>query len=149
MPLSLAISIMEHADPEQFVTQGGAMICPLSVLEDHEYELPQKLWFLNKRMEPIALTQVSSKHAHCKVLELVVTSLELSGAHGALQKGRSTEEWYKKVQEYIGQWVDVCLAEKRRQMNIGDQSLWPKLPEPWPLITVYDMPIVLWMSKAK
>ena len=46
------------------------MICPHSVLEDHLYELLQKLWSLNKGMEPIALTQVSSKEAHCNLLKL-------------------------------------------------------------------------------
>ena len=48
----------------------------------------------------------------------------------------------------IRQWIELLVAEKRRQMNITDPALWPQRL-PWPVRNVYDMPIVLWMSKAK
>ena len=54
----------------------------------------------------------------------------------------------ENTKEYICQWIELLVAEKRRQMNITDRALWPQRL-PWPVRNVYDMPIVLWMSKAK
>ena len=53
-----------------------------------------------------------------------------------------------RTSEYIQQWIELLISEKRRQMNITDRTLWPQRP-PWRVIDVFDMPIVLWMSKAK
>ena len=33
MPLSLAVNILENADPRKFVEMGGAMVCPLEALK--------------------------------------------------------------------------------------------------------------------
>eukprot|EP00974_Lingulodinium_polyedra_P076418 7395163-Lingulodinium_polyedra.AAC.1 len=53
-----------------------------------------------------------------------------------------------KTKEYIEQWVELLIAEKRKHMNITGRAMWPQRRLPWAVNDVYDMPIVLWMSKA-
>ena len=118
MPLSLSVIVLENADPRKFVDTGGAMACPIE--------------------------------AHCKVLELPLKYEEhmVRYQFRTLPKmGRTYEEWMAKTEEYIKQWIELLVAEKRRQMNITECALWPQRL-PWPVHNVYDMPIVLWMSKV-
>ena len=61
--------------------------------------------------------------------------------------GITCEKWIARTEEYIKQWLELLTSEKRRHMNINDRALWPQ-SLPWPVRNVYDMPIVLWMSKA-
>ena len=53
-----------------------------------------------------------------------------------------------RTSEYIKQWIELLISEKRRHMHITDRTLWPKRL-PWVVSELFDMPIVLWMSKAK
>ena len=53
-----------------------------------------------------------------------------------------------RTSEYIKQWIELLSSEKRSHMNITDRTLWPQRL-PWRVQSIYDMPIVLWMSKAK
>ena len=62
--------------------------------------------------------------------------------------GGTDEAWAAKTEECIKQWAELLVAEKRGQMDITDRKLWPQIP-PWPVRNVNDMPIVLWMPKAK
>ena len=145
MPLSLAVNILENADPRKFVETAGAMVCPIEVLK-----APPKVYFLKMPMIAIDLSEVNAKAAHCKVLELPLNYEEhmVRYQFRTLPKqGRTYEEWMAKTEEYIKQWIELLVAEKRRQMNITECALWPQRL-PWPVHNVYDMPIVLWMSKA-
>eukprot|EP00974_Lingulodinium_polyedra_P005816 551372-Lingulodinium_polyedra.AAC.1 len=65
-----------------------------------------------------------------------------------LPKRGGREEWLAKTKEYIEQWIELLIAKNHRQMNITDRALWPQRLT-WAVGNVYDMPIVLWMSKAK
>ena len=62
--------------------------------------------------------------------------------------GRTDEEWMAETEEHIKEWIELLVAEKRRQMNITDRALWPQ-SLPLGGERCFDMPIVLWMSKAK
>ena len=46
-------------------------------------------------------------------------------------------------------WADYLLTEKRRQMNIEDPAIWPRMPHPWPIEDVLSMPVVIWISIGK
>ena len=121
------------------------MVCPLKLLK----ELP-KVYFLNMKMSAIDLGNVNAQAAHCKVLELPLNYEEhmVRYQFRALPKmGRADEEWMAKTEEYIKEWIELLVAEKRRHMNNADGALWPQRL-PWPVRYVYDAPIVLWMSKA-
>ena len=48
---------------------------------------------------------------------------------------------------YIKMWIELIIAEKRRQMHAPDE-MWPSWI-PWEVKTVWNMPIVLWLSKPK
>ena len=44
-------------------------------------------------------------------------------------------------------WIEFIITEKVRQLHFSPE-MWPPTP-PWGVTTVYDMPIVLWLSKEK
>ena len=124
----------------------GAIVCKQEVLK----ERPQ-VYFLKEPMTAIDLRDVNAKEALCKVLELPLNyegHMVRYGFRTLPKKGGTNVEWMEKTKEYIGQWIELLVAEKRRQTNITDRALWPQRL-PWPVRNVYDMPIVLWMSKGK
>ena len=148
MPLSLAVNILENADPRKCVQMAGAMVCPLEVLK-----VWPKVYFLRTKMSPrpIELWDVNATGAHCKVLELPLNYEEHMVRYQFRtppKMGSTDEEWMARADEYIKQWIELLIADKRRHMNITDRALWPQRL-PWPVHSVYGMPIVLWMSKAK
>ena len=110
------------------------MVCPLEVLK-----APPKVYFLKRScMIAIDLWEVNAKAAHCKVLELPLNYEEhmVRYQFRTLPKmGRTYEEWMAKTEEYIKQWVELLVAEKRRQMNITGRALWPQRL-PWPVRNV-------------
>ena len=67
MPLSLAVNILENADPSKFVEMADA-VCPLEVLK----VLPEWLYFLKSPLTVSGLRKVITKEAHFKVLELAL-----------------------------------------------------------------------------
>ena len=56
MPLSLAVNILENADPRKFVEMAGAMVCPLEVLK-----VWPKVYFLKMPIFAIDLRGVNAK----------------------------------------------------------------------------------------
>ena len=55
----------------------------------------------------------------------------------------------QQVIEGCRAWADYLLTEKRRQMNIEDPAIWPRMPHPWPIEDVLSMPVVIWISIGK
>ena len=101
-------------------------------------------------MDPIQLRDVTETAAHCKKLALPLNFDEhmVRYEFRTLQKRGTEEEWMARTSEYIKQWIELSISEKRSHMNITDRTLWPQRL-PWVVSDVFDMPIVLWMSKGK
>ena len=57
-------------------------------------------------------------------------------------------EWMAKTKDNSKRWIELLVAEERRQLHITDRALWPP-SLPWMVRKMYGMPIVLWMSTAK
>ncbi len=91
---------------------------------------------------------------HCKTLELPLNYEEhmLRYQFRTLPKPRrgdnTRQEWLDRSRAYLAAWVELMIAEKRRQMNVMEGWLWPKWL-PWTVDGVFTMPIVLWLSKPK
>ncbi len=151
MLLGLAVDILEHADMDQFVDSAGAVVCPVDVLRFPD----DAVWLLKKEPQRLRLRDVD-RNVHCKVLELPLnfeTSM-LRCQFRTLPKPRSASsaadqrgEWLARSRAYLDAWVELLIAEKRRQMNIEEANMWPSWL-PWQVHGVYSMPIVLWLSKA-
>ena len=55
-------------------------------------------------------------------------------------------QWFDRCFTYLRMWIELLIAEKRRQMH-ASAEMWPTVP--WELRGVFAMPIVLWLSKPE
>ena len=60
--------------------------------------------------------------------------------------GLTNERWFDRCSTYLKMWIELLIAEKRRQMH-ASAEMWPKVP--WQVDGVFSMPIVLWLSKER
>jgi len=163
MPLGMALEILQKCDLNIFTTQAGAVECWPEDLNSPE----QEVRFLNcKNMNQgsgaMQVTQVQSevpqgeRKIHCKSVELPLNYHERmirytfrtppkTGGEG----GEKLEpaEWLQKCNRYIKQWMDLIIAEKKRQMHLPEH-LWPPWPPRESVSDVMTMPMVMWLSKA-
>ena len=56
-------------------------------------------------------------------------------------------EWLQKCNRYIKQWMDLIIAEKKRQLHLPE-DMWPPWPPRSRVTDVMTMPMVMWLSKA-
>ena len=50
-------------------------------------------------------------------------------------------------QIYIKKWIELIIAEKKRQMH-APEDMWPPWPRRSEVSDVMTMPMVMWLSKA-
>ena len=108
------------------------------------------VYFLKGRLSEMQLENVQS-NVHCKTLELPLNFHQVMVRYQfrtpGKERGMRRGEWLKKCSRYIKQWIELIIAEKGRQMQAPNE-MWPHWM-PWEATTVWDMPIVLWLSKPK
>ena len=146
MPLGMAIDILERADLSMFVSMGGAMQCKRG-----ELPLPdQPVWFLKTGlMRELRVWDVNPEVVHCKVVELPLNYHQVMIRYQFRtppKGGLMNENWLDHCSDYINMWIDLIIAEKRRQMHASAEK-WPEVP--WEVDGIFSMPIVLWLSKQE
>ena len=144
MPLGMAIDILERADLNMCVNMGGAMQCKRG-----ELRLPdQPVWFLKTElMRELRVRDVNPEVVHCKVVELPLNYHQVMIRYQFRtppKGGLMNENWLDHCSDYINMWIDLIIAEKRRQMH-ATADAWPEVP--WEVDGIYSMPFVLWLSK--
>ena len=146
VPLGMAIDILECADIEAFADQSGVECC----LNDLRH--PQhKVHFLKlPHAQVLELEKVNESKMHCKTLELALNYHQrmIRYQFRTPSKGELTRPaWLEKCRRYLKMWIELIITEKVRQLHFSPE-MWPPSP-PWGVRDVYDMPIVLWLSKPK
>ena len=162
MPLAMALDILQKCDLNIFTTQAGAVECWPEELNSPE----QEVRFLNCRTmnEGSGAMQVTEvqrevpedeRKIHCKSVELPLNYHQRMirytfrvppkvGEHG---ERLEHSEWLKKCSRYIQKWMDLIIAEKKRQMQLPE-DMWPPWPPHLSVSDVMTMPMVMWLSKA-
>ena len=144
MPLGMAIDILEHADLNMFVSLGGAVHCKIGQLR----EPSQPMWFIKtESMDKICVSNVNPEAVHCKVVELPLNYHQVMVRYQFRtppRGGLTNEKWFDRCSTYLKMWIELLIAEKRRQMH-AIAEMWPKVP--WYVGGIFAMPIVLWLSK--
>ena len=98
----------------------------------------------------LELEKVNESKVHCKTLELALNYHQrmIRYQFRTPSKGELTRPaWLEKCRRYLKMWIELIVTEKVRQLHFS-REMWPPSP-PWGVTTVYDMPIVLWLSKEK
>ena len=145
MPLGMAIDILERAGLNMLVNMGGAVQCKRG-----ELRLPdQPVWFITTElMRELRVSDVNPEVVHCKVVELPLNYLEVmvrDQLRTPPKGGRTNEQWLDHCAAYLNMWMELLIAEKRRQLHLSAE-LWPLVP--WTMGDTYTMPIVWWLSKC-
>jgi len=162
MPLGMALEILQKCDLNIFTTQAGAVECWPEDLNSPE----QEVRFLNcKNMNTgsgaMQVTQVQrevpqgERKIHCKSVELPLNyhqrmiryTFRTPPKTGERGETLEPAEWLQKCNRYIKQWMDLIIAEKKRQMHLPEH-LWPPWPPRSSVSDVMTMPMVMWLSKA-
>ena len=144
MPLGMAIDILEHADMAVFTNSGGVQ-CLRGQLQ-----FPNTpVWFLQaEKMRIMQVSKVNTEVVHCKVVELPLNYHQVMVRYQFRtppKGGLTNEKWFDRCSTYLKMWIELLIAEKRRQMHATE--MWPKVP--WEVDGVFSMPIVLWLSKER
>ena len=143
MPVRMAIDILEKADMSVFVGQGGAVHCQVDQLRAPDCPV----YFLKGRLGPAMQLENVQRNVHCKTLEMPLNFHQVMIRYQFMTPPKgpgSRTEWLQKCRRYIKLWIELIITEKGRQME-SPTEMWPPLP--WEAKTVWDMPIVLWLSK--
>ena len=146
MPLGMAIDVIERANMDSFVRKAGAVECRLDQLQGPDHPV----YFLKDEPQEMRVKYVQSKFVHCKTVELPLNFHRVMVRYQFRTPGKgdlSRKEWLEKCSRYIKMWIELIIAEKRRQMH-APYEMWPSWI-PWEVKTVWSMPIVLWLSKPK
>ena len=164
MPLGMALEILQKCNLNIFTTQAGAVEC-----WPHEVQSPeQEVCFLNRKTlngelccSPMKVTDVQrevpegERKIHCKSVELPLNyhqrmiryTFRTPPKTGERGETLEPAEWLQKCNRYIKQWMDLIIAEKKRQMHLPE-DLWPPWPPRSSVSDVMTMPMVMWLSKA-
>ena len=161
MPLSMALEILQNADLEIFTQQAGVECWP------GQLQYPdQPVYFLNWKWSRFQITDVQSdvhrddRKLHCKSIELPLNyhqrmvryTFRVPPKHGWNETGEERTldetEWQEKCKRYLEKWIELIIAEKRRQMHASGE-MWPPSPARVEVRDVWTMPMVLWLSKPK
>jgi len=150
VPVGMAIDILECADIGAFADKSGVECC----LADLQYP-EQQVHFLRPDPQVLELKDVNESKVHCKTLELALSYHQKMIRYQIRTPSRRSEdgreltrpEWLAKCKRYLKNWMELIYTEKVRQLRFA-KDMWPP-SLPWGVTTVYDMPIVLWLSKEK
>ena len=151
MPLGTAVEILEQCDMRSFAGT-GAVVCQQTQLSNPE----QEVCFLKQRRQWLKVEDVQPDLIHCKSLELALNYHERMirfAFHIPPKNGNDGQqlqewEWLLKCRRYIHKWIDLIVQEKKRQMQLPD-DMWPPWPRRSEVKDVYEMPMVMWLSKKK
>ena len=116
MPLGMMIDIMEQANMSLFTNSGGAVECEVSDLRCPD----RQLWHLNRgRPTEIVLRGVCSME-HCKTVEFPLNYEQATIRYSFStppKRGMLVQEWLKLCEQYVKLWMELLIAENRRQMQ--------------------------------
>ena len=129
MRLHMALDILKHGD----------LVC-----------------FLHQRRFMIQVTDVQHDRIHCKVLELALNyhqrmiryAFRIPPKNGNDGQQLEDGEWLQKCRRYIEKWIDLIIQEKQWQMQLPD-DMWPPWPPRSEVKNVYEMPVVMWLSRRE
>ena len=130
MRLHMALDILKHGD----------LVC-----------------FPHQRRFMIQVTDVQHDRIHCKGLELALNyhermirfAFHIPPKNGNDGQQLDDGDWLRKCSRYIQKWIDLIIQEKKRQMQLPDDFWPPSWPPRSEVKTVYQMPMVMWLSKEK
>ena len=128
-----------------FVNMGGAVQCKRG-----ELRLPdQPVWFIKTElMRELRVSDVNPEVVHCKVVELPLNYHQVMVRYQFRtppKGGLTNEKWFDRCSSYLKAWMELLIAEKRRQLHLS-ADMWPAVP--WTKGDVYTVPIVLWLSRC-
>ena len=149
MKTGMAINIIEKADINIFLAEGGAVECFPEELNDRR----EHVYFLKSWQEatPIWIDGVQSDmetpKVSCKTLELPLNVHEEMTRYQFRTPPKRTRDglklevpgWQLKSRQYLDLWIELIIAEKTRQMQFPRTS--------WPFNEGSIFPIVLHLSK--
>ena len=104
----------------------------------------------------IQVRYVQHDRIHCKVLELALNyhqrmiryAFRIPPKIGNDGQQLEDGEWLRKCRRYIETWLNLIIQEKQRQMQLPD-DFWPPWPTRSEVASVYDMPMVMWLSRRE
>ena len=151
MPLRMAVEILQRCDLRTFARDG------VVVLRQTQLSNPaQSVCFLKKKCEWFTVADVQPNWVHCKSLELALNyhqrmiryEFRIPPNNGNDGQQLEDGEWLQKCRRYIEKWIDLIIQEKQWQMQLSD-DMW----HPWPprseVKNVYEMPVVMWLSRRE
>ena len=131
---------------QSFVEMAGAVECQVDELRCPQ----QRVWFLKQVPERIRVVDIDHRYVHCKVVELPLNYHQVMVRYQFRtppKGGRSREEGRDRCRVYVKLWIELLVAEKRRQMHVKEDSGLRPPHRPWQVKNVFSMPIVVWLSK--
>ena len=159
MPLEMFCDIVDNADLSIFLAEAGGVEC-----WPHQLRYPNhQVRFLNGKWDKkFEITQVQRdlpehlRKIHCKTIELPLNYHErmvryqfrVPPKHDNNRRQLDEDKWRKKCKRYLQKWVDLIIAEKKRQMH-APEKMWPPWPPRSEVKDVMTMPMVIWLSKPK
>ena len=151
MPLRMAVEILEHCDMRSFAGEGAAELRQTKLSNPK-----QAVCFLKQRRQWLTVEDVQPDLIHCKSLELALNyhermirfAFHIPPKNGNDGQQLDDGDWLRKCSRYIQKWIDLIVQEKKRQMQLPD-DFWPPWPPRSEVKNVYDMPMVMWLSKKK
>ena len=158
MPLAMFVDIVEKADLSIFTSEAGGVGC-----RPHQLQFPNhEVRFLNGKWDKFEITQVQrdlpahKRKIHCKTIELPLNYHErmvryqfrVPPKHDNNRRQLEEEKWLEKCKRYLQKWVELIIAEKKRQMH-APEKMWPPWPPRSEVKDVMTMPMVIWLSKPK
>ena len=144
MPLCTAIDILENADVPMFASKHGIQT---SIGQLRFPDMP--VWWIKAgTLQEMSIREVNDKVVHCKVVELPLNYHQVMVRYQFRtppKGGLTNETWFDRCSTYLKMWIELLIAEKRRQLHLSAKK-WPMAP--WEVDGVYTMPMVLWLSKC-
>ena len=159
MKTKTAVDLIQKADIDIFMNECAAVECLPAALNNPR----EPVWFLRSwneatpmHIDEIQLDAVTPK-VSAKTLELALniheemTRYQFRTPSKRNRKGGQLGdlEWQEKCRAYLNLWIELIVAEKKRQMQLP-KALWPfneGYTFPWEVNSWWDMPIVLHLSK--
>ena len=142
MPLCTAIDILENADVATFTLKHG-IHTPI----DHLRLPDTPVWWIKAgTLQKMSIRDVNDKVVRCKVVELPLNYHQVMVRYQLRtppKRGRTIETWHDCCANYLTAWMELFIAEKRRQLHISAES-WPVVP--WTQRDLFNAPIVWWLS---
>jgi hypothetical protein len=147
VPLTVVQLMFYNADMSRCVKANGSVAVRLN----DSPRLAEKKVFLVKgnTLKAMLVSDVSKEWAQFMTFELGLNYLRTMvrvQLNVIPKQGSTTEEWHKQIRIYLSMWWAFIKTHKQRQLTIEDRTQWPD-NLPWPVHTVWDMPVVIWLNK--